>query len=99
VVGWVIGKKPNVLLIEQKRQIFRISPKYLLLTILISLFACMKRKLRKNTTKGWFSKEASTSVPPTSSTSPPHDNVGASLPPRVPKKVVRKMTTKKKIGN
>jgi hypothetical protein len=42
---------------------------------------CRKRKPRKNTTKGWFPKEASTSAPLQSSTSSPTDNVGASAPP------------------
>jgi hypothetical protein len=70
---------------------------------------CKKKSREKNTTKGWFPKEASTLVPLQSSTSSPTDNVGASAPPeedivpssppRVQKKAVgKKLTPKKRIG-
>jgi hypothetical protein len=69
---------------------------------------CRKRKLRKNITKGWFLKEASTSTPkpldtspPTQdvdASSPPFEDVGASSPPRIQKHaVLKKLTPKKKI--
>jgi hypothetical protein len=60
---------------------------------------CRKRKPRKNTTKGWFTKEtpnenvASSSAAAedaATSSSPP------SSPPRIQKKAVHKMTPKKK---
>jgi hypothetical protein len=75
---------------------------------LIPFFVCRKRKPRKNTTKGWFPKEASTSAsqPPDTSpltldvdaSSPPFEDVGASSPPRIQKHaVLKKRTPKKKI--
>jgi hypothetical protein len=46
---------------------------------------CRKRKPRKNTTKGWFPKEASSSTPEQPSTStpeqPPYKPLDAPLPP------------------
>jgi hypothetical protein len=64
---------------------------------------CRKRKLRKNATKGWFLKNVADSSPPkdiTGSSSPLEDVIGSSLPPIVQeKKVVRKMTTKKKMAD
>jgi hypothetical protein len=80
----------------------------LLIINLIPFFMCRKRKPRKNTTKGWFPKEASTSKPkpldtspPTQdvdASSPPFEDVGASSPPRIQKHaVLKKLTPKKKI--
>jgi hypothetical protein len=54
----------------------------------IPFFMCRKRKPRKNTTNGWFLKEASTSSPQPPSTSsppsPPYEDVGAASPPSPP---------------
>jgi hypothetical protein len=55
---------------------------------------------RKNTTKGWFPKEATTSSPPKevhADSSPPEEVQVDSSPPRVVKKDVCKLTPKKKI--
>jgi hypothetical protein len=73
------------------------------------VYFVQEKKAEKNTTKGWFPKEASTSAPLQSPTSSPTDNVGASAPPeedigplsppRVQKKAVgKKLTPKKRIG-
>jgi hypothetical protein len=58
-------------------------------------FLCVQEKKAKNTTKGWFPKEASTSAPQPLDTSPltqdvdtsspPFEDVGASSPPRIQK--------------
>jgi hypothetical protein len=51
----------------------------------IPFVMCRKRKPRKNTTKGWFPKEASSSTPEQPSTStpeqPPYKPLDAPLPP------------------
>jgi hypothetical protein len=64
---------------------------------------CRKRKPRKNTTKGWFPKNVADSSPPedvAGSSSPPEDVVGSSSSPRVQeKKVVRKITSEKKMAD
>jgi hypothetical protein len=83
----------------KKRQVLDISHFLSFRTYLIHLLMCRKRKPRKNTTKGWFTKEtpnenvASSSAAAedaTTSSSPP------SSPPRIQKKAVHKMTPKKK---
>jgi hypothetical protein len=55
---------------------------------IIPFFMCRKRKTRKNTTKGWFLKKASTSSPQPPSTSsppsPPYEDVSAASPPSSP---------------
>jgi hypothetical protein len=53
----------------------------------------------KNTIKGWFSKEATTSSPPHEDVvapSPPHEDDVPSSPPSVQKRAVHKMTPRKK---
>jgi hypothetical protein len=55
-----------------------------------------KRKLRKNTTKGWFIKEAPHENIGTSSTLA--EDVSTSSPPGIQEKVIHKMTPKQKSG-
>jgi hypothetical protein len=65
MMNWGIGKvATNVLSMEQRK--CKKSLYYLLLFKPIEVFncltnACRKRKPRKNTTKGWFAAEVSTS--------------------------------------
>jgi hypothetical protein len=69
-----------------------------------SFLMCRKRKSRKNTIKGWFLKEASTSTPEQHNTSPsenvnaPYEDVGCSSPPREKQVVLKKLTPKKNIS-
>jgi hypothetical protein len=66
----------------------------------VSFFMCRKRK-QKNTTNGWFPKEAFTSTPEHPTCSPsenvdgPSEDVGCSLPPREKRAVLKKVTPKK----
>jgi hypothetical protein len=59
---------------------------------------------RKNTIKGWFSKEVSTSTPQQPTTSPsenvdaPYEGVGCSSPPHEKWAVLQKLTPKKNIS-
>jgi hypothetical protein len=73
----------------------------------IALFMCRKRKPRKNTTKGWFPKEASNSTleqpttPPSENVdapSPTYEDMGYSSPPSKKQAVLKKLTPKKNIS-
>jgi hypothetical protein len=90
---------------SKKRQVLIESVTNVKANLLI-LFS-RKRKPRKNTTKGWFPKEAPTYDPTENvcASSPPREDVGASSaphedvatssppsPPRILKKAVHKMT-------
>jgi hypothetical protein len=68
---------------------------------------CRKRKPRKNTTKGWFPKEASNSTPEQPTTppsenvdalSPTYEDMGYSSPPSKKQPVLKKLTSKKNIS-
>jgi hypothetical protein len=94
MVNWAIEKTaPSVVSMVQRKGKCSIAARNVIfsITILTNLFACRKRKPRKNTTKGWFPKEASTSSPPP----PPTSQNDAPSPPRLQRRAVRKLTPKK----
>jgi hypothetical protein len=68
-----------------------------------SFSMCRKRKPRKNITKGWIPKEATTSMPEQHNTSQsenvdaPYEDVGCSTPPHEKRVVLKKLTPKKNI--
>jgi hypothetical protein len=69
-----------------------------------SFLICRKRKPRKNTTKVWFSKEASTSMlehhnpTPNEQDDAPFKQTVCSSPPRDKRDVLKKLTPKKNIS-
>jgi hypothetical protein len=69
-----------------------------------SFLICRKRKPRKNVTKGWFPKEASTSMPEQHNPTPnehddaPFKETGCSFPPRDKQVALKKLTPKKNIS-
>jgi hypothetical protein len=77
----------------KKRQVLDISHFLSFRTYLIHLLMCRKRKPRKNTTKGWFTKETPNENV-ASSSAPAEDAATSSSPPSSPPRIQKKLFTR-----